>query len=285
MKISYNEACARDCSTLEQDLELCEKEKFDYIEPRIDMLRAYLKKKSIDDLKQIFWRSQVKPHAINAVYLDRGIPAEDINETNSVMEDFRFACEVGSAIGSHYIIVVPPFDPSGIFLGDIAEAEADCARMLKNLSKFARNYGMNLCFELVGMKKSCIRTVDAANRVIRAVDEDNVGFVFDSCNIYLNNRCNDFSSIEHVQPEKIFAIHLMNIDDVADEQLGQDKRCFVGQGAIDTDAFLQVLKKVGYTGMVSVETFRPQYWEKPAKWVISEAYRTTYEALERNGCL
>lgn len=26
MKTSYNEACARDCSTLEQDLSLCEKQ-------------------------------------------------------------------------------------------------------------------------------------------------------------------------------------------------------------------------------------------------------------------
>mgnify|MGYP001516081172 CR=1 FL=1 len=34
MFISYNEACARDCSTLEQDLVLCEKAGFDYIEIR-----------------------------------------------------------------------------------------------------------------------------------------------------------------------------------------------------------------------------------------------------------
>ena len=38
MKTSYNEACARDCSTLEQDLSLCEKAGFDYIEIRLDML-------------------------------------------------------------------------------------------------------------------------------------------------------------------------------------------------------------------------------------------------------
>ena len=39
MLISYNEACARDCSTLEQDLELCERAGFDCIELRLDMLR------------------------------------------------------------------------------------------------------------------------------------------------------------------------------------------------------------------------------------------------------
>ena len=47
MKTSYNEACGRDCSTLEQDLALCEQAGFDYIEIRLDMLRRYLLKRRV----------------------------------------------------------------------------------------------------------------------------------------------------------------------------------------------------------------------------------------------
>ena len=54
MKTSYNEACARDCSTLEQDLSLCEKAGFDYIEIRLDMLRGWLKDHTVDQLKEFF---------------------------------------------------------------------------------------------------------------------------------------------------------------------------------------------------------------------------------------
>ena len=43
MKISYNEATAKGCSSLALDLELCEKAGFDYIEIRLDMLGDYLK--------------------------------------------------------------------------------------------------------------------------------------------------------------------------------------------------------------------------------------------------
>ncbi len=53
MKIGYNEATAKDCSTLEKDLELCEKYGFDYIEIRLDMLKDYLKTHTSDDLKKI----------------------------------------------------------------------------------------------------------------------------------------------------------------------------------------------------------------------------------------
>ena len=62
--------------------------------------------------------------------------------------------------------------------------------------------------------------------------------------------------------------------------MGQDKRCFAGTGVVDTDSFLQTLKCCGYDGMVSVETFRPEYWAKTPEWVIENAYRTTREALE-----
>ena len=54
---------------------------------------------------------------------------------------------------------------------------------------------------------------------------------------------------------------------------------------MDTDSFLQTLKCCGYDGMVSVETFRPEYWAKTPEWVIENAYRTTYAALEKSQCL
>ncbi len=120
---------------------------------------------------------------------------------------------------------------------------------------------------------------------MRAVDRPNVGFVFDSYNIFLNGGCNDFSAIGSVQPEKIFAVHLMSADDVPEAQRGQDKRCFCGRGVVDTGAFLQELKAAGYSGIVSVETFRPEYWAKTPEWVIPNAYKTTRAALAENGCL
>ena len=186
MKTSYNEACARDCSTLEKDLALCEKAGFDYIEIRLDLLRGWLKKHTVEQLTEFFETHRLKPHAINAVYLHQGmLPDETPDWDDPAMQDFKLACEVGSAIGSGYVIIVPPLDPSGVFTGDVAAAEQECIRILKKLSALARPYGMKLCFELVGLRKSCVRSIEAADRIVRAVDEDNAGFVFDSYNIHL----------------------------------------------------------------------------------------------------
>lgn len=286
MKTSYNEACGRDCSTLEQDLELCEQAGFDYIEIRLDLLCGYLQNHTLEQLRAFFDTSRLKPHAINAVYLRQGmLPGEEISWEEPAMQDFKLACETCQAIGSRFVIVVPPLDPSGVFTGDVDAAQQDCVRILKKLSALARPYGVRLCFELVGLRKSCVRDIGSVDRIVRAVDQDNVGFVFDSYNIYLNGRCNDFSGLRAVPPEKIFAVHLMSADDVPEDQMGQDKRCFPGRGVVDTDAFLQTLRACGYEGMVSVETFRPEYWAQSPRWVVENAYSSLRQALQANGCL
>ena len=40
------------------------------------------------------------------------------------------------------------------------------------------------------------------------------------------------------------------------------------------------MKKTGYDGMVSIETFRDEYWKMSPRDVIFEAYRTTKELVD-----
>ena len=290
MKISYNEATAKGCSSLALDLELCEKAGFDYIEIRLDMLGDYLKEHTVEELAAFFRASRLKPHAMNALYLYPELfgDHDDPGRRDALLAEFQPGVDVCKAIGSHYFIIVPPLqrDPNGgPFVGAREETFENCVRILKKLGEMARPYDVNLCFELVGFERSSVRTVEEADAIVRAVDRDNVGFVFDSYNIYLNNRTNDFSAIRTVQPEKIFAVHMMSGKDVPDGEMGQDKRCFPDAGVVDIGNFLENLREAGYDGMVSIETFNPDYWEKAPAWVINTAYRTTREALVQNGCI
>jgi len=290
MKTGYNEAAAKGCSTLEKDLELCEKSGFDYIEIRLDMLRTYLESHTVGDLKNFFAHSHLKPHAFNALYTYSELFGEDDDpeKQKAVMEDFMLGCKVGKEIGSHYFIIVPPMREGSYatpFLGSWEDTFQNCVRILKKLSDIASEYEMNLCFELVGAPRCSVRSVEQADKIVRAMNRDNVGFVFDSCNIYMNGRLNNFDVIKTVDPKKIFAVHINNADDVPENEMGPDKRCFCDHGAIDLDNYLSVLKEVGYDDMVSIETFRPEYWKKDAEWVIREAYRTTCEVLRKNNCL
>ena len=292
MKIGYNEATARDCPghTLEDDLRLCEQHGFDFIEIRMDMLRSYLTRHSLDDLKRFFAASRLKPHAMNAFYLypellgDRDDPVK----RQMFMDELLLGCLAAREIGSRHAVVVAPLqrDPKGgPYRGTWDETYRECVRILRILSDIMGFYGINICFELVGFDRSGVRTIEQADAIIRAVDRDNVGFVFDSYNIHLYNKTNDYSIMKRVEPQKIFAVHINNADDVPMAEMGQDKRRLCDKGGVNLPGYLATLREIGYDGMVSIETFRPEYWTMNAEQVIGEAYRTTREVMAANGVL
>lgn len=97
LKLGYNEATCKENSTVENDLLLCEKYGYDYIELRLDMLQEYLKTHTVDDLKAFFAKSHIKPFAFNSI--------ENINfctpeEWEKLVELFTFGCKVAQQIGN-----------------------------------------------------------------------------------------------------------------------------------------------------------------------------------------
>src|SRR3972149_7623704 len=276
MKISYNEATAMGCSTLENDMILCEKIGYDFIEIRLDMLKAYLKKYSIENLKSFFDNNRIKPHAFNALF---DINFCDDSSWKIVMEDFMLACKTGEKIGSQYIVVVPTIKkrPNTRSEAEVFEASI---KSLTNLSEVGRNYGMKLAFEPVGNPGSCVRTIQQAWDIVKAIKQEDVGLTMDAFNLYLYKKLNNFKDIKIVDPNKIFVVHLDDSDDLPLEVLDHCHRCFPGEGVIDLNNYVKSLKDTNYNGMISIETFRPEYWKKDAQWVIRRGYETTKELLE-----
>ena len=287
MKIGFNQATSMKCSSVEEDISLCEKYGFDFIEFRFDKLKEYFNEHSIEDLKYRLSKTRIKPHALNALYMYDNM-FNDINKTNDIEfeNEFIWACSLAKAIDSTYLIVVPPLqrDPNGgPYIGDISETHKNCVRTLKKLSKIAADYNVNICFEPVGFKRSSVRTIQQSWNIINEVDEDNVGLVLDSYNLHLFHGLNDFSEINIIDSKKIFCAHINNGDYSDIENASQENRKFCDSGAVDLNNFLQNLKNVGYSGMVSVEIFRPEYWNMSPEWVISNAYQTTIKIMENNG--
>ncbi|QIQ20538.1 sugar phosphate isomerase/epimerase family protein [Zophobihabitans entericus] len=287
MKIGYNEATAMGCSDLATDLALCEKNGFDYIELRLDMLKEYLKQHSVSELKQFFQSSKIKPHALNALYTFPDFcTGKSPDDDKILLDDFIWGCDIAHEIGAQYFIIVPPLqrDPNGgPFIGSWQDTRNNCIRILERLSDIAKPYGIKLCLELVGFERSSVRTVEQAWDIVQAVSRDNVGLVFDAFNLYLYNQLNDFSVMKLVDVDKIYAVHINNGDASPDHKPTQALRRFCDSGVVNVHQFLAVLKEMNYTGMVSIETFRPEYWEKSPEWVVAEAYRTTKQLMVESG--
>jgi 2-keto-myo-inositol isomerase len=275
MKISYNEATGMECSSLAQDLVLCEATGYDYIEIRIDMLRNYLETHTVGDLKSFFDNSRLRPHAFNALYINFATDAQ----WAQILSDYKLICEVGEKIGDHYVVVVP-----GIFEGPASYSQKavfeDSVKRLELLSDMGRDYGMKLGWEPVGDAESCVRTVREAWDIVKAVGREDVGVTLDAFNLYVYNKLDSFEDMRMIDTDKIFMVHMDDSDDKPLKALVHGDRCFPGDGVLNLGSFVGTLKDMGYDGVFSVETFRPGYWEMDPEWVIRTGYEKTKRFLD-----
>nr|WP_173812860.1 sugar phosphate isomerase/epimerase [Dendrosporobacter quercicolus]NSL48615.1 sugar phosphate isomerase/epimerase [Dendrosporobacter quercicolus DSM 1736]SDM38973.1 2-keto-myo-inositol isomerase [Dendrosporobacter quercicolus] len=256
VKLGMNEATCKENSTLEQDLMLCEKYHYSYIEIRLDMLKDYLQRHSIAELQSFFAASNVKPYAFNSI--------EDINfrteeQWAKVVELFTFACEAGQKIGNPYIVVVPTMDDAMINKTE-QEIFEDSVKVLRKLSDIAAPYDMKLAFEPIGNPRWCVRNLRQCMAIIDAVDRQNVGVAIDAFNLFLYDKLQDMAAIDLVPAEKIFVYHIDDSENLPLAELDHCHRLFPGDGVIPLAEITQRLHKKGYEGVASVELFRPEYW-------------------------
>ncbi|SFK83318.1 2-keto-myo-inositol isomerase [Paenibacillus sp. 1_12] len=269
MKIAFNQATTMKNSTLQIDLEYCEKYGYDLIEIRLDKLKDYLKENTVEDLKKFFESSRMKPFAFNALEF---ISFRDEAGYQQIVEDLQFLCDVGSVINCKKIIVVPTFD-----IGDYTrqQIQEETVRVLHDLANRAQPYGVSLAFEFVGYPNCSVNTFGQAYEIVQAANRDNVGVVLDCFHFHaMNSRLED---LRQADPAKIFVFHIDDCEDLPVGALRDQHRVWPGQGCVDLDAILRTLREIGYSDMVSVELFRPEYWD----WDIERTIRTGKETTEQ----
>ncbi|VBB07253.1 Hypothetical protein LUCI_2497 [Lucifera butyrica] len=265
MKLCFNQATTMKHSNLETDLALCEKHGYDFIEIRLDKLKDYLTTHSLDDLAAFFKRSRIKPYAFNALEF---ITFRDAAGYQEIKENLKFLCEAGARIDCHKTVVVPTFDVGGYTRNQIKE---ESIKVLNELADFAAKYGMKLAYEFVGYPNCSVNTFGQTYEIVKAVNRDNVGMVLDCFHFHaMGSRIED---LRQADASKIFIFHIDDAEDLPVGALRDDKRLWPGDGAINLDLILQTLKEIGYSEMVSVELFRPEYWD----WDIEKTVKTGKE--------
>jgi 2-keto-myo-inositol isomerase len=275
MKLGFNEATCMKRSGVEQDLRLCEKYGYEYIELRLDMLKKYFESHRIKDLVSFFNSSKLKPYAFNSIEninFCAGTPWEDL------VTLFTFGCETAQAIGNPYIIVVPTMGDD-MYLKTKNEVFDDSVEALNKLADMAKPYGVKLAFEPIGDRRWCVRGLDQALEIVRAVNRDDVGLALDSINLFLYNRLENIDTIDAVPLEKIFVYHIDDCEDLPLGTLDHCHRLYPGDGCIPLEALTKKLRAKGYGEICSVELFRPEYWELEPEVVIKTAAEKTRRFL------
>ena len=77
--------------------------------------------------------------------------------------------------------------------------------------------------------------------------------------------------IDALDPKRLFIFHINDAEDLPLDQLTDAQRLLPGLGILKLKDMLEAFRRIGYDQVASVETFRPEYWERDPFELAREA--------------
>lgn len=270
MKIAMNGATTMHAD-LTTDIKAAGRAGFDYVEIWAAKLREFLRTNTTADLKNLITENNLEPYSINSIEHITFRTAEDYAKIKGQTEEFS---RIAGEIGCPYVVVVPGKLPAGTSEEQIVE---ESVRVLDELAGIAEKYDVSLAFEFLGQNDCSVQTLDLAKKIVERVDRKNVGLVIDTFHFYAGG--SSFEAIETLDPDKLFIFHINDAEDLPKEQLTDAHRLYPGTGILPIREIKERFDQIGYDRMVSIEIFRPEYWNEDPFEVARQAKEATEKVL------
>jgi 2-keto-myo-inositol isomerase len=270
MKIALNGATTMHAD-LSTDILAAKKAGFDLIEIWSAKLYKYLETKTVEDLKNELDLAGIQPYSINSI---EHITFRTPEDYGKIRQECRTLSEIAGKLECPYIVVVPGKLPAGAPESLVID---ESVRVLNELADIAEPFGVSLAFEFLGQTDCSVQTLDLCNKIVGLVGRSSVGNVLDTFHFYAGN--STFEAIDSLDPRKLFIFHINDAENLPKEQLTDAHRLFPGEGILPIKEIKSRFDKIGYDRMVSVEIFRPEYWEMDPFEVAGKAIKATRHAL------
>lgn len=270
MKIALNGATTMHAD-LSTDINAASAAGYDLLEIWSAKLYRYLESKTTADLKAELDAAGIAPYSINSI---EHITFRSDADHAAIVAECRTLSKIAGEIECPYIVVVPGKLPEGATKDEIVD---ESVRVLNELSDIASEYGVSLAFEFLGQTDCSVQTLDLCNEIVEKVGRENVGNVIDSFHFYAGN--STFEAIDRMDPKKLFIFHINDAEDLPKEKLTDAQRLYPGLGILPLGELKKRFDGIGYDSMVSIEIFRPDYWEQDPFEVAAKAKAATERVL------
>jgi len=270
MKIALNGATTMHAD-LVTDIKAASAAGYDLLEIWSAKLYKFLETGTPANLKDLLVEHDLEPYSINSIeHITFRSPAD----YERIKAECETLSEIAGEIGCPYIVVVPGKLASGATKQQIV---AESVNVLNELAEIAGEHGVSLAFEFLGQTDCSVQTLDLCNEIVEAVNRPNVGNVIDTFHFYAGN--STFDAIDSMKPGKLFIFHINDAEDLPKERLTDANRLYPGTGILPIREIKEHFDKIGYDRMVSVEIFRPEYWDQDPFEVARKAKVATEKAL------
>ena len=147
---------------------------------------------------------------------------------------------------------------------------------LTQAAQWADGYGVTLALEFRGKNTFCA-SLDTAISLVQACGEPNVGINLDVFHYYTGpSKFEDFS---HLTLDRLAHVQIADLSGVARELAGDADRVLPGDGDFQLGPILDMLRRLGYAGWVSLELMNPTLWRANPKQVAEIAYTSLRKIL------
>ena len=278
MKIGFNEGCNRFCAnhSVLEDLALCEKYGFDYIDVQSECLDRELAAGlyTLEQLGNFFRTHNLKMLSYNAlIFFNMKQTQEEKDAVMAQLDEIIRRCQI---LDCKMIVVVPSMDlPVHATVDQIRE---DAVAVLKEMVKKVEPYGIKLSLEFCGAPAMSINRFEYAYDIVKAVDSPLVGLTLDQ--FHFHAMASDWAALEKADGKKIFVWHLNGAENMpCGAAYNTDEvRLWPGEpgDCLDHKRFADTLKKIGFEGDVcTMEVFRPDYYRLSNEENIKKAAEVT----------
>jgi 2-keto-myo-inositol isomerase len=270
MKLAFHGATTMTCN-LETDIAVTAHAGFKALEVWAAKMDCYLATHSLANLNSLFANHNVLPLTINSIEFVafRG------NGFAQIEGRLHELGKIAQAIGCPTIVIVPsPLPDRNMPWADVM---IEYVKVLHILSDIALQYNIKLSFEFLGFGWCSVRTPRAAFEIIQKAGRENIGLTVDAAHFYAGGGL--MSELDHLDPKRIFAFHLDDLENTPKEAITDGTRLLPGLGVVPLSDICARLKRIGYAGPCSVELFRPEYWNWDPQDLAIKAYEAALKVL------
>ena len=283
MKIGFNEGCNRFCEnqSVLEDLALCEKYGFDYIDVQSECLDRDLAagKYTLEELGDFFRTHKLKMLSYNAlVFFNMKQTQEEKDAVMAQLDEIIRRCRI---LDCKMVVVVPSMDLT--VHATLDDIKVDAVAVLREMVKKVEPYGIKLSLEFCGCPTMTINRFEDAYAIVQEVNHPLVGVTLDQ--YHFHAMASGWDALEKADGKKIFVWHLNGMENMpcGAAYNNDEKRLWPGEpgDCLDHKRYADTLKKIGFDGGVcTIEVFRPDYYKLSNEENIKKAAEVTRAHVE-----
>ena len=253
----------------EEELRLLRKHKWRAVELWFDKMKACMEKgRTCADLG-----AEMRDAGLDPIGMAPAVVWTESERHDSHHEHLELSerLDVTAALGAQALSVV--------VLGrrghDLAREYDRLVEKLRNVALMAAQRGIRINLEFIG-GYPVNGTMGTCIELIQRADQSNLGMLLDMCNYYTS--ASHVEELERLPSGRLFMVHVNDALSRPMEELGNDHRCWPGEGRIDVALLMtEIAKRARYKGFWSMDLYDKDVWEMDP----AEVFRKTAASLKK----